>query len=66
MTLFQGFNEVDKLLKANDICLATTEKLLKDSGQATKADYDVIVDRLLKKVHARGCLLYTSPSQRDA
>ncbi|XP_070208066.1 metabotropic glutamate receptor 3-like [Littorina saxatilis] len=58
-----GFNEVEKLLKENDICLATTEKLLKDSGQATDADYDVIVARLLKKGHARGVIIFGSDQE---
>lgn len=50
---------MEKLLKEKDICLATTEKLLKDSGQATDHGYDVIVDRLVKKTHARGNVVQT-------
>ncbi|KAK7490923.1 hypothetical protein BaRGS_00017795, partial [Batillaria attramentaria] len=58
-----GFNEVEKKLKQNGICLATTEKLLKDSGQSTEADYDLIVERLLKKVHARGVIIFGSDQE---
>ncbi|XP_035825890.1 metabotropic glutamate receptor 4-like [Aplysia californica] len=50
----QGFNEVDKLLRENGICLALREKLLKDSGVATDTDYDNIVRNLLEKDLARG------------
>ncbi|XP_067659268.1 metabotropic glutamate receptor 8-like [Haliotis asinina] len=59
----QGFNEVEKLLKENGICLATTEKLLKDSGVASGEAYDTIVDRLLQKVNARGVIIFGSDQE---
>jgi len=54
LTILQGFNELEKLLKEASICVATTEKLLKDSGVAKQASYDTIVDRLKLKSNARG------------
>lgn len=54
-TLFlKGFNELEKLLKASEICIAATEKMIKDSGVAGQATYDKTVERLLAKSNARG------------
>ena len=56
MSLFclQGFNELEKLLKSYNICIAQTEKLLKDSGVPSQEFYDKIVNRLKKVPNARG------------
>ena len=51
---FQGFNELEKLLKKANICIAMTEKLPKDSGVASQDIYDDIVDKLKLKPNARG------------
>ncbi len=56
---FQGFAEVDELLKKEGICLAMTDKLIKDSGVATAAAYDNIVHNL-KKTNARGVIVFGS------
>ena len=42
------------LLKAEGICVAVTEKLIKDSGVASAAGYDNIVASLLKKSNSKG------------
>lgn len=54
MLYFQGFNELEKALKDNNICIAWTDKLLKDSGVATEESYLSIVDELKKRPNARG------------
>ncbi|XP_060068565.1 metabotropic glutamate receptor 6-like [Ylistrum balloti] len=59
----QGFNELEKLLKLSAICIATTEKLLKDSGVAGQASYDTIVDRLKQKSNARGVIIFGSDQE---
>ena len=50
----QGFNELEKLLKQHGICIATTEKLLKDSGVPSEDFYDRIVSRLKQRSKAKG------------
>ena len=52
--VLKGFNELEKLLKASEICIAATEKMIKDSGVAGQATYDKTVERLLAKSNARG------------
>ena len=49
----QGFAEVETLLKKEGICLAVTEKLIKDSGVAAAPAYDKIVNNI-KRTNARG------------
>lgn len=51
---FQGYAEVEELLKKESICIAWTDKLIKDSGVATASAYDKIVTNLIKKKAARG------------
>lgn len=41
-------------MKEANICIATTEKLTKDSGVAGHDTYDDIVDKLKLKPNARG------------
>lgn len=53
-SVLKGFNELEKLLKASEICIAATEKMIKDSGVAGQATYDKTVERLLAKSNARG------------
>ena len=57
----QGFNELEKLLKKHDVCIAETEKLLKDSGVPNKEFYDRIVDRLNNSRNARGKYFVSTP-----
>ncbi|XP_061197748.1 metabotropic glutamate receptor-like [Saccostrea echinata] len=58
-----GFNELEKLLKASEICIAATEKLIKDSGVAGEATYDKTVERLLAKSNARGVIVFGSDQE---
>jgi len=50
----QAFEELEKLLPENDICIAVKEKLVKDSGIAGEAIYGRIVDKLLALPKAKG------------
>eukprot|EP00106_Octopus_bimaculoides_P023794 XP_014791236.1 PREDICTED: metabotropic glutamate receptor 4-like isoform X2 [Octopus bimaculoides] len=59
----QGFNEVEKHLRDNGICIARTEKLLKDSGVAGTEAYDKIVDNLKLKSNARGVIIFASDQE---
>uniref|UniRef100_A0A8W8JRJ7 G-protein coupled receptors family 3 profile domain-containing protein n=1 Tax=Magallana gigas TaxID=29159 RepID=A0A8W8JRJ7_MAGGI len=59
----QGFNELEKLLKASEICIAATEKMIKDSGVAGQATYDKTVERLLAKSNARGVIVFGSDQE---
>ena len=52
--LSQAYEELEKLLRERGICLATVEKLPKDSGVAGVAVYSHIVRKLLDKREARG------------
>ena len=52
--ILQGFAEVEDLLKKEGICIAVTEKLIKDSGVSSEAGYDNIVTSLVKKSNSRG------------
>ena len=55
----QAFEELDVLLPANNICIAMKEKLVKDSGVASDAAYNEIVQKLLTKPQAKGiCHFY--------
>ena len=53
----QGYSEVEELLKKEGICIAVTEKLIKDSGVAIDSIYEKIVERLKSRSMARGSLL---------
>lgn len=50
----QGFNELEMLLKRYGICIAKTEKLLKDSGVPSEDFYDRIVASLKQTSYAKG------------
>jgi metabotropic X receptor len=52
----QAFEELEKLLPENDICIAAKEKLVKDSGVAGEAIYERIVDKLYSLPRAKGNL----------
>jgi hypothetical protein len=52
--LFQAFEELERLLGLQNICVAVKEKLTKDSGVAGAGAYDHIVDKLQAKPKARG------------
>lgn len=54
--LFQGINEVEKLLLQYEICIAQSAKLLKDSGVPDEAYYDQIVYSLSMARNAKGTL----------
>ena len=54
LLIFQGFAEVEDLLIKEGICLAVTDKLIKDSGVAADDAYDQVVMRMKKKSAARG------------
>ena len=58
----QGFAEVEELLKKEGICLATTDKLIKDSGVAAASAYDKIVYNL-RKTNARGVIVFGSDQE---
>lgn len=50
----KAFEELEDLLSKHNICIAIKEKLVKDSGVAAEAAYDLIVQKLLTKKRARG------------
>ncbi|ELT99214.1 hypothetical protein CAPTEDRAFT_202414 [Capitella teleta] len=50
----EGFSAVNDRLKQEKICIAHTDKLIKDSGVAVASEYDKIVHRLRVKSNARG------------
>ena len=52
--MFQGFEEVKEKLRKEGICMARTEKLIKDSGVAAAGAYDETVRMLLKTPQAKG------------
>ena len=52
--MLQGFEEVKAKLKREGVCIASTEKLIKDSGVATAEAYDETVRVLLQTPRARG------------
>ncbi|XP_058794617.1 metabotropic glutamate receptor 2 isoform X2 [Phymastichus coffea] len=59
----KAFEELESLLAKNEICIAVKEKLVKDSGVAEESGYDAIVQRLLTKRRARGCIIYGSDQE---
>ncbi|XP_014214874.1 metabotropic glutamate receptor 2-like [Copidosoma floridanum] len=59
----KAFEELESLLAKNDICIAVKEKLVKDSGVADESVYDSIVQKLLTKRRARGCIIYGSDQE---
>ncbi len=50
----QAFEELERLLGEQNVCVAVKEKLTKDSGVAGAGAYDHIVEKLQKKPKARG------------
>ncbi|XP_031783188.1 metabotropic glutamate receptor 2 isoform X3 [Nasonia vitripennis] len=59
----KAFEELESLLAKNGICIAIKEKLVKDSGVADESVYDSIVQKLLTKRRARGCIIYGSDQE---
>ncbi|KAL4221716.1 hypothetical protein ACF0H5_019971 [Mactra antiquata] len=59
----QGFNELEKLLSRHGICIAMTERLLKDSGVPSEEFYDRIVVRLKSKMNAKGVIIFGSDQE---
>jgi hypothetical protein len=45
---------LERLLPLHKICIATKEKLVKDSGVAEEIIYERIVDKLISTQKARG------------
>ena len=50
----QAFEELERLLGEEGICLAVKAKLTKDSGVAGASAYEHIVDKLQAKPNATG------------
>ena len=50
----QAFEELERLLGQQNICVAVKEKLTKDSGVAGAGAYDHIVEKLRAKPNATG------------
>ncbi|XP_020712388.2 metabotropic glutamate receptor 2-like isoform X2 [Athalia rosae] len=59
----KAFEELEELLAKYDICIAIKEKLVKDSGVADETAYDNIVQKLLTKPRARGCIIFGSDQE---
>ncbi|KAL5285744.1 GPRMGL5 family protein [Megaselia abdita] len=59
----KAFEELEDLLAENNICIAIKEKLVKDSGVAGETAYDSIVQKLLTKPRARGCIIFGSDQE---
>ncbi|XP_046737339.1 metabotropic glutamate receptor 2-like [Diprion similis] len=59
----KAFEELEDLLSKYDICIAIKEKLVKDSGVAEETAYDNIVQKLLTKPRARGCIIFGSDQE---
>ncbi|KAH0811639.1 hypothetical protein GEV33_011154 [Tenebrio molitor] len=58
-----AFEELEDLLAVHNICIAVKEKLVKDSGVADESAYDNIVQKLLTKPRARGCIIFGSDQE---
>ncbi len=54
---------MEELLKKEGICLATTDKLIKDSGVAAASAYDKIIYNL-RKTNVRGVIVFGSDQVR--
>ncbi|CAH0554825.1 unnamed protein product [Brassicogethes aeneus] len=59
----KAFEELEDLLGEYNICIAVKEKLVKDSGVAGESAYDNIVQKLLTKPRARGCIIFGSDQE---
>ncbi|KAJ8920332.1 hypothetical protein NQ315_011994 [Exocentrus adspersus] len=59
----KAFEELEDLLAEYNICIAIKEKLVKDSGVARESAYDSIVQKLLTKPRARGCIIFGSDQE---
>ncbi|XP_015605289.1 metabotropic glutamate receptor 2 isoform X4 [Cephus cinctus] len=59
----KAFEELEELLAKHNICIAIKEKLVKDSGVAEETAYDNIVQKLLTKPRARGCIIFGSDQE---
>ncbi|XP_057336745.1 metabotropic glutamate receptor 2-like isoform X2 [Microplitis mediator] len=59
----KAYEELEELLAKYQICIAIKEKLVKDSGVAEEIAYDNIVQKLLTKPRARGCIIFGSDQE---
>ncbi|XP_015108893.1 metabotropic glutamate receptor 2 [Diachasma alloeum] len=59
----KAYEELEELLSKYQICIAIKEKLVKDSGVADETAYDSIVQKLLTKPRARGCIIFGSDQE---
>ncbi|XP_063990032.1 metabotropic glutamate receptor 2-like isoform X2 [Diachasmimorpha longicaudata] len=59
----KAYEELEELLAKYQICIAIKEKLVKDSGVADETAYDSIVQKLLTKPRARGCIIFGSDQE---
>ncbi|XP_074113872.1 metabotropic glutamate receptor B isoform X3 [Cotesia typhae] len=59
----KAYEELEELLAKHQICIAIKEKLVKDSGVAEEIAYDNIVQKLLTKPRARGCIIFGSDQE---
>ncbi|ODN00905.1 Metabotropic glutamate receptor 8 [Orchesella cincta] len=58
----KAFEELERLLPENEICIAAKEKLVKDSGVAGEDSYERIVDKLVAG-KAKGVIIYGSDQE---
>ncbi|XP_075540467.1 mangetout [Dermacentor variabilis] len=58
-----AFDVLEKELTDHNVCIATKEKLTKDSGVASERTYDDIIGRLLSKPRARGVIIFGSDQE---
>lgn len=59
----KAFEELERLLRERNICVAVKAKLTKDSGVAGAGAYDHIVDKLRAKPKARGVIVFGSDQE---
>ena len=59
----QAFEELEKLLAKNNICIAVRERLVKDSGVAGDAAYNGIVLKVNSKPKAKGVIIFGSDQE---
>lgn len=59
----KAFEELEKLLKDRNICVAVKRKLTKVSGVAGTSDFDHIVEKLMEKPKAKGVIVFGSDQE---
>uniref|UniRef100_T1IGY4 G-protein coupled receptors family 3 profile domain-containing protein n=1 Tax=Strigamia maritima TaxID=126957 RepID=T1IGY4_STRMM len=59
----KAFEVLEDQLAQHNICIAVKERLVKDSGVAGEAAYDVIVQKLLSKSRAKGVIIFGSDQE---